>query len=68
MSKSEKTTPIFIRRAQLKTITGLSPSTVDRLEAEGQFPKRRRIGPGCVGWLFAEVREALEQASVVKNG
>lgn len=53
--------PLFVRRSQLKMITGLSPSTVDRLERAGIFPRRRRVGPGVVGWLYSEVAEFLER-------
>jgi len=55
------TAPLIIRRNQLKQIVGISPSSVDRLEAAGQFPKRRKIGPGCVGWLYSEVLEFLNK-------
>lgn len=53
--------PLFIRRSLLKQVTGLSPSTVDRLERAGTFPRRRRVGPGVVGWLYSEVAQFLEQ-------
>jgi prophage regulatory protein len=53
--------PLFIRRSLLKQVTGLSPSTVDRLERAGTFPSRRRVGPGVVGWLYSEVAAFLEQ-------
>ena len=59
--------PLFIRRSQLKSVLGLSPSTVDRLEAEGLFPRRRRIGPGCVGWFYDEAKEAITKSAVVVN-
>lgn len=52
--------PITIRTSQLREITGLSPTTVWRLERAGKFPKRRQIGSGgCVGWLYSEVEEYL---------
>ena len=33
----------------------LSPSTLLRLEAAGQFPKRVRIGAHSVAWLASEI-------------
>lgn len=51
--------PFLIRRGQLKAVTGLSPSSIDRLEQAGLFPARRRVGPGIVGWLRSEVEEFL---------
>jgi len=53
--------PLFIRRSHLKQVTGLSPSTVDRLERAGTFPRRRRVGAGVVGWLYSEVAAFLDQ-------
>jgi len=54
-------TPIFVRRSQIRALTGLSPSTVDRLERAGKFPRRRRIGAGVVGWIFEDVKGAIER-------
>lgn len=53
--------PLLIRRSQLKNLVGMAPSTVDRLEREGVFPARRRIGVGTVGWLRSEVEEFLNR-------
>jgi predicted DNA-binding transcriptional regulator AlpA len=61
--------PLFIRRKNITEITGLSASTVWRLEVEeGIFPKRRKIGTGggTVGWLYSEV-EAFMNASETVN-
>ena len=60
--------PLFIRRNQLKTVVGLAPSTVSRLEAAGLFPRRRRVGPGTVGWLYSEVKDFLEKQPQVGKG
>jgi prophage regulatory protein len=59
--------PLFIRRTQLREIAGISPSTAWRLEQAGEFPKRRQIGgsPNCVGWLYSEVRQYLENCEPV---
>lgn len=53
--------PLLIRRSQLKNLVGLAPSTVDRLERDGVFPARRRVGAGVVGWVRSEVEEFLNQ-------
>ena len=47
--------PLIIRRSQLKSVLGISPSTVDRLETAGEFPKRKRWNAGVVGWSGEEV-------------
>lgn len=37
-----------------------SPAHIDRLEAQGLFPKRVRLGQNRVGWWEPEVMEWLE--------
>jgi prophage regulatory protein len=64
MKTPTEPTPLFIRRAQIKQITGLSPSTIWRLEAEGVFPKRRKIGH-CVGWVYSEIESFLKNSEAV---
>jgi prophage regulatory protein len=64
MNTSAETKPIFIRRSQIKQITGLSQSTIWRLEIEGVFPKRRKVGH-CVGWIYEEVEAFLNASETV---
>lgn len=64
MNTPTETKPIFIRRNQIKQITGLSPSTIWRLEAEGSFPKRRKVGH-CVGWMYEEVETFIRECEAV---
>jgi prophage regulatory protein len=45
----------IIREPECEKITGLSRSTRWRLERDGMFPRRRRISPGCSGWLWSEI-------------
>lgn len=47
----------FIRFAAVRDRTGLSRSTIWRLERRGAFPKHRRIAVNAVGWLEEEVNE-----------
>jgi predicted DNA-binding transcriptional regulator AlpA len=35
--------------------TGLSRTTIWRIERHGAFPDRRQLSPGAVGWIEAEV-------------
>ena len=65
MNTPTETKPLFIRRNQLKQITGLSPSTIWRLEAEGAFPRRRKLSAGTVGWIYEEVLRFLEESEKV---
>lgn len=48
-----------IRLAAVKGKTNLSKSTIYRLEAEGDFPKRVRLGANSTGWHAEEIDEWL---------
>lgn len=54
--------PLIIRRSQLKAITGISPTMVDKLEAEGKWPRRVRFSQGIVGWHGPEIAEHIDHA------
>lgn len=43
--------------AEVRTRTGLSRTTVWRLQQNGAFPSPVRLSPGRVGWLEGEVAE-----------
>lgn len=45
----------LIRKKQVLEATGLSITTIWRLERKGLFPRRRRISQGSVAWSAAEV-------------
>lgn len=45
----------FIRETECRRISGLSRTTRWRLERKGEFPRRRQISPGAVGWLSSEL-------------
>jgi prophage regulatory protein len=45
----------FIRFAAVCDRTGLSRSTIWRLERRGVFPKHRRLSTNAVGWLEQEI-------------
>ena len=50
----------FLRRKEIKKITGLSDATLWRHERDGKFPKRRHIGPRSVAWLESEISEWMK--------
>ena len=50
----------YIRAPELTRKTGLSLSTIWRLEQEGSFPHRRALGPNSVGWLESEIDHWLQ--------
>lgn len=47
----------FMRLPEVTTFTGLSRTTLWRMERAGQFPRRRLISPGSVAWVEAEIHE-----------
>jgi prophage regulatory protein len=49
----------FVREAECKRRTGLDRVTRWRMERRGEFPRRRRISPGIIGWLNSELAEWL---------
>ena len=46
----------ILRVDQVLARTGLSRTTLWRLERHGTFPRRRQLSPGAVGWLESEVQ------------
>ena len=51
----------MLREREVRTATGLSRTTRWRLERAGQFPRKRRISPGAVGWLESEIMAWMDQ-------
>jgi predicted DNA-binding transcriptional regulator AlpA len=47
----------ILRLPSVMEATGLSRTTIWRLESRGQFPARRRLGPQAIGWLLKDVEE-----------
>ncbi|PIS10375.1 MAG: hypothetical protein COT73_09675 [Bdellovibrio sp. CG10_big_fil_rev_8_21_14_0_10_47_8] len=45
----------IIREQELQKITGLSRSTLWRLEKAGNFPKRLKLGGYSIGWRETDV-------------
>ena len=45
---------------QVTDISGLSRTTLWRLEKSGDFPRRRQLSPRRVGWVESEVLIWLE--------
>ena len=50
-----------VRKPELQELTGLSDTTIWRLEREGNFPRRFRIYGRLVGWRRSEIMFWLEQ-------
>lgn len=46
---------------ELVQITGLSRTTLWRMQRNGTFPQRRQISPGRVAWVAADIEAWLTQ-------
>ena len=49
----------ILRCADVLELTGLSRTTLWRMEAQGLFPQRVTLGTNSVGWLSDEVDQWL---------
>lgn len=45
----------ILRRNEVCEMTGLSYSTIYRMEKAGRFPRRVKLGQQAVGWRMADV-------------
>jgi predicted DNA-binding transcriptional regulator AlpA len=50
----------ILRTSDVTRLTGLSRTTLWRLERQGKFPTRIRLGLNSVGWRDDEVRRWVE--------
>lgn len=50
----------ILRSKEVVELSGLSLSTISRMEAIGRFPLRRKISKKTVGWLASEVQQWIE--------
>jgi prophage regulatory protein len=62
--QENRSTPArLLRKAEVLARTGLSDTTIWRLEKRGEFPKGRRLSPGRVGYLESEVQAWIDPGS-----
>ena len=57
----EKPKERVIRKPELLAMIGLSDPTIWRMEKDGKFPKRLRLGGNSCGWLLSEIMGWMEQ-------
>lgn len=48
---------MLVSKKQVKEMVLYSYAHIDRLEAQGLFPKRVRLGQNRVGWVRSEVED-----------
>lgn len=59
--------PRIITRRELRLIVPYTPQHISRLERDGKFPKRIRIGARRVGWRLADIEAWLNERSKVSE-
>jgi len=64
----KKASEQLLRLPQVKSITGLSKSTIYSRIAEGDFPKQISIGPRLVVWVESDIQNWIaEQVSAARG-
>jgi predicted DNA-binding transcriptional regulator AlpA len=51
----------ILRMKEVQKLTGVSRSTIWRLEKSGQFPRRVVLGLSSIGWLKSDVLDWINQ-------
>ena len=51
---------LILRTAAVIRLTGLSRTTLWRLEGQGEFPARVRLGANSVGWREEEIARWID--------
>jgi prophage regulatory protein len=60
--------PKIITRQQLVEVVPYSLTHIARLEVEGHFPRRVKLGPCRVGWVESEVLDWLNERLAERAG
>lgn len=63
MEKNMEIRQRIIRKPELLNMVGLSDPTIWRMERDGIFPKRLRLGGNSCGWLSTEIDAWLKSIS-----
>ena len=45
----------YLRLPEVMRMTGLSKASIYRGMESGDFPRNKKLGPRCVGWLSTDV-------------
>lgn len=56
--------PSFLKLAEVARRTSLSPATVRRRVAQGEFPPPIRISAGRVAWLDTAIEDWMEAVAI----
>jgi len=64
----KKASEQLLRLPQVKSITGLSKSTIYSRIAEGTFPKQIPIGPRLVVWVESDIQNWIAEQVAAARG
>lgn len=53
-----------MRFKEVREVTGLSKTTINRFEKEGRFPSRVSLGPRSIGWFEDDIENFLMSLKV----
>jgi predicted DNA-binding transcriptional regulator AlpA len=56
-----KTPDRIIRAKEVQDLTGLSRTTLWRMENKGEFPRRVSLGGNLVGWRWSEISQWIDE-------
>jgi len=56
----------FLGEPEVEHRTALDRVTIWRREKQGDFPRRRQISPGRIGWIEEEVEEWIRNRPVAE--
>jgi prophage regulatory protein len=57
----------ILRKPELQHMIGLSDASIWRMERQGKFPKRIKIGGKSVGWFSDEISEWFEKRAAARK-
>jgi predicted DNA-binding transcriptional regulator AlpA len=57
--------PCFLSKKQVREMVGLSYAQIDRLEAQGKFPKRVPLTRGRVVWIKEQMRNRIKERTPI---
>ena len=68
MAEHRNERPVLISSDQIQNWAPYSLNHIRRLEAQGSFPKRVRIGANRVAWVREEIDQWIEARVNARNG
>lgn len=58
---------LVLRKRELCKLLGISPATLDRQRARGDFPAPIKLGEQAVGWTMASVQAWIDSRPVAHH-